>query len=183
MRIALIGNPNCGKTTLFNELTGSSQSVGNWPGVTVEKKVGRLKKDAGTEIIDLPGVYSLSPYTMEEAVTRDYLIGERPDAVVDILDGTNLERNLYLTLQVMELRLPLVLAVNMMDEVKSRGDTLDCRTLGELLGVPVAPIVARKGEGLPELVKLAEGLARGRLRNSVHLRYDDNTEHALSRIL
>ena len=183
LRIALIGNPNCGKTTLFNELTGSSQSVGNWPGVTVEKKVGCLKKNSGTEIIDLPGVYSLSPYTMEETVTRDYLIGERPDAVVDILDGTNLERNLYLTLQVMELGLPLVLAVNMMDEVKSRGDTLDCRTLGELLGVPAAPIVARKGEGLPELVTLAEGLARGRLRNSIHLCYDDNAERALNRIL
>jgi len=184
LRIALVGNPNCGKTTLFNELTGSSQFVGNWPGVTVEKKAGRLRKyGSGAEIVDLPGVYSLSPYTMEETVTRDYLIGERPEAVVNILDGTNPERNLYLTLQLMELGLPLVLAVNMMDEVKSRGDALDCRTLGELLGVPAVPIVARRGEGIPELVRTAEDLARGRLRNSVHLRYDDAAEHALSRIL
>ncbi len=183
-RIALIGNPNCGKTTLFNLLTGSSQSVGNWPGVTVEKKVGRVKGRGGEiDVVDLPGIYSLSPYTMEEAVTRDYLIGERPDAVIDILDGTNPERNLYLTLQVMELGLPLALAVNMMDEVAARGDSVDCRALGELLGAPAVPIAARNGQGVPELLKSAEDLARGKLQNAFHLRYDDATENALNRIL
>ncbi len=183
-RIALIGNPNCGKTTLFNLLTGSSQSVGNWPGVTVEKKVGRVKGRGGElELVDLPGVYSLSPYTMEEVVTRDYLIAERPDAVIDILDGTNPERNLYLTLQVMELGLPLALAVNMMDEVAARGDSIDCRALGELLGAPAAPISARNGRGVPELLKITEDLACGRLQNSFHIRYDAATENALNQIL
>ena len=122
LRIALAGNPNCGKTTLFNALTGSNQFVGNWPGVTVEKKEGKLKKHDGVTITDLPGIYSLSPYTLEEVVARNYLIGERPDAILNIIDGTNLERNLYLTTQLTELGIPVVVAINMMDVVKKNGD-------------------------------------------------------------
>ena len=134
IKIALAGNPNCGKTTLFNGLTGSNQFVGNWPGVTVEKKEGKLKGNKDVIIMDLPGIYSLSPYTLEEVVARNYLITQRPDAILNIVDGTNLERNLYLTTQLMELGIPVLMAVNMMDVVKKSGDRIDIQALSRELG-------------------------------------------------
>ena len=143
IRIALAGNPNCGKTTLFNALTGSNQFVGNWPGVTVEKKEGKLKKHEGVIITDLPGIYSLSPYTLEEVVARNVLIGERPDAILNIIDGTNLERNLYLTTQLTELGIPVVVAVNMMDVVKKNGDKIDISELSRQLGCKVSQRLQR----------------------------------------
>ena len=156
MKVALAGNPNCGKTTLFNALTGSNQYVGNWPGVTVEKKEGTARLgDRSITVVDLPGIYSLSPYSMEEIVARDFIIGEGPDAVIDIVDATNLERNLYLTVQLLELERPLVLALNFMDEVKARGDQIDVERLSKELGVPVVPITAKTGEGLDELLQVA----------------------------
>lgn len=158
--IALAGNPNCGKTTLFNELTGAKQHVGNWPGVTVDKKDGAYKKDKSVVILDLPGTYSLSPYSAEEIVARDYIVKDRPDAVINIVDGTSLERNLYLTLQVLETRIPTVIAMNMMDEVAAKGDQIDCAKLSEILGVPVVPIVARSGKGLKELMDAAISVAK-----------------------
>ncbi len=156
MRIALAGNPNCGKTTLFNALTGSNQYVGNWPGVTVEKKEGTSHiGDRTVTVVDLPGIYSLSPYSMEEIVARDFIIGEGPDCVIDIVDATNLERNLYLTVQLLELERPTVLALNFMDEVEKRGDRIDAARLSKELGVPVIPITARTGEGIEELMHTA----------------------------
>ena len=156
MKVALAGNPNCGKTTLFNALTGSNQYVGNWPGVTVEKKEGTAHLgDRAITGVDLPGSYSLSTYSMEEIVARDFIIGEGPDAVIDIVDATNLERNLYLTVQLLELERPLVLALNFMDEVKARGDQIDVERLSKELGVPVVPITAKTGEGLDELLQVA----------------------------
>ena len=156
MRIALAGNPNCGKTTLFNALTGSNQYVGNWPGVTVEKKEGEARiGDRTVTVVDLPGIYSLSPYSMEEIVARDFIIGEAPDCVIDIVDATNLERNLYLTVQLLELERPTVLALNFMDEVEKRGDRIDVDRLSKELGVPVIPITARTGEGIEELMHTA----------------------------
>ena len=156
MKVALAGNPNCGKTTLFNALTGSNQYVGNWPGVTVEKKEGTARLgDRSITVVDLPGIYSLSPDSMEEIVARDFIIGEGPDAVIDIVDATNLERNLYLTVQLLELERPLVLALNFMDEVKARGDQIDVERLSKELGVPVVPITAKTGEGLDELLQVA----------------------------
>ena len=140
-KVALVGNPNCGKTTLFNALTGSNQYVGNWPGVTVEKKEGEAKLgDVRFTVVDLPGIYSLSPYSMEELVARKFIINEQPDAIIDIVDATNLERNLYLTMQLLELERPVVLAVNFMDEVEKKGDVIDCGRLSASLGVPVVPI-------------------------------------------
>ena len=158
--IALAGNPNCGKTTLFNEITGSRQHVGNWPGVTVEKKEGIYRKDKAVSILDLPGTYSLSPYSAEEIVARDYIVKEKPDAVVNIVDGTSIERNLYLTVQLMETGIPMVIAMNMMDEVEGRGDRIDCNRLSRILGVPVVPVVARTGKGLEELMEAAVTVAR-----------------------
>ncbi len=158
--IALAGNPNCGKTTLFNEITGAKQHVGNWPGVTVEKKDGIYKKNKDVVIMDLPGTYSLSPYSAEEIVARDYIVKEKPEAVINIVDGTSIERNLYLTLQIMETQIPMVVAMNMMDEVKSRGDTIDCAKLSEILGCPVVPIVAHSGKGLDELMEAAISVAK-----------------------
>ncbi len=156
MRVALAGNPNCGKTTLFNALTGSNQYVGNWPGVTVEKKEGETRiGDRTVTVVDLPGIYSLSPYSMEEIVARDFIIGEAPDCVIDIVDATNLERNLYLTVQLLELERPTVLALNFMDEVEKRGDRIDVDRLSKELGVPVIPITARTGEGIEELMHTA----------------------------
>ena len=156
MRIALAGNPNCGKTTLFNALTGSNQYVGNWPGVTVEKKEGTAHLgDKALTVVDLPGIYSLSPYSMEEIVARDFIIGEAPDCVIDIVDATNLERNLYLTVQLLELERPTVLALNFMDEVEKRGDRIDVARLSKELGIPVVPITARTGEGLEQLLHTA----------------------------
>ena len=150
LRIALAGNPNSGKTTLFNALTGSNQFVGNWPGVTVEKKEGKLKKHDGVTITDLPGIYSLSPYTLEEVVARNYLITERPDAILNIVDGTNLERNLYLTTQLTELGIPVVIAINMMDIVKKNGDKINIGELSRELGCKVVEISALKGTGIME---------------------------------
>ena len=156
MRIALAGNPNCGKTTLFNALTGSNQYVGNWPGVTVEKKEGTAHLgDKSFTVVDLPGIYSLSPYSMEEIVTRDFVIEEEPDCVIDIVDATNLERNLYLTVQLLELERPMVVALNFMDEVAKRGDQIDVQRLAKGLGIPVVPITAKTGEGLEELLHTA----------------------------
>lgn len=153
---ALIGNPNCGKTTLFNELTGTSQHVGNWPGVTVEKKVGELKKEYGdAEIVDLPGIYSLTTYSIEERVSRAFIIDERPDVVIDIVEASNIERNLFLTCQIAELGVPMVVAINMMDEAIAEGDEIDCEKLSFLLGLPVMPITAVTGEGVIELMRIA----------------------------
>ncbi len=161
LTFALAGNPNCGKTTLFNALTGSSAYVGNWPGVTVEKKSGRLQYgDDIIEVIDLPGVYSLAPYSPEEALAGDYLRRERPDLIIDIVDASNLERNLYLTTQLMELGIPMVVALNMMDVVEHRGDRIDCGLLSALLGIPAVPLSASKGSGLPALLKAAAETAR-----------------------
>ena len=155
IKIALAGNPNSGKTTLFNALTGSNQFVGNWPGVTVEKKEGKLKKYDGVIVMDLPGIYSLSPYTLEEVVARNYLIGERPDAILNIVDGTNLERNLYLTTQLTELGIPVVVAINMMDVVKKSGDNIDIAELSRQLGCRVVEISALKGTGISEAAAAA----------------------------
>ena len=153
MRIALAGNPNSGKTTLFNALTGANQSVGNWPGVTVEKKEGKLKTNKSVKITDLPGIYSLSPYTLEEVVSRNYLLQEKPDAIINIIDGTNLERNLYLTTQLLELSIPVVVAINMMDVVKKNGDVIQAKKLEEALGCPVVEISAMKGFGIQALIE------------------------------
>ncbi|WP_294548204.1 ferrous iron transport protein B [uncultured Pseudoflavonifractor sp.] len=156
MKLALVGNPNCGKTTLFNALTGSNQYVGNWPGVTVEKKEGKAQVDGkSVTVVDLPGIYSLSPYSMEEIVARDFIVGEHPDAIIDIIDATNIERNLYLTAQLLELERPMVIALNFMDEARRHGDKIDCQRLSELLGVPVIPITARTGENIQELLRVA----------------------------
>lgn len=160
IKIALAGNPNCGKTTLFNALTGSNQFVGNWPGVTVEKKEGKLKGYSDVTIIDLPGIYSLSPYTLEEVVARNYLIGERPDAIINIVDGTNIERNLYLSTQLMELGIPVIMAVNMMDIVEKNGDTIHIDKLSQKLGCEVVKISALKGTGIKEAAKKAVDTAK-----------------------
>ena len=160
VKIALAGNPNCGKTTLFNALTGSNQFVGNWPGVTVEKKEGKLKGHKDVTIMDLPGIYSLSPYTLEEVVARNYLIAERPDAIINIVDGTNIERNLYLSTQIMELGIPVVMAVNMMDIVDKSGDTVHMDKLGKKLGCEVVPISALKGTGIEKAAEKAVALAQ-----------------------
>ena len=160
IKIALAGNPNCGKTTLFNALTGANQFVGNWPGVTVEKKEGKLKGHKDVVIMDLPGIYSLSPYTLEEVVARNYLIGEKPDAIINIIDGTNIERNLYLTTQIIELGIPVVMAVNMMDLVVKNGDTINIKALGEALGCDVVEISALKGTGVKKAAEKAIAAAQ-----------------------
>lgn len=167
MIFALIGNQNSGKTTLFNQLTGANQHVGNFPGVTVEKKEGILKKVPNASVIDLPGIYSLSPYTSEEIVTRDLLLKERPDAIINIVDATNIERNLYLTLQLIELNLPLVIALNMMDEVTASGNSIDVKKLEELIGVPVVPISASKNQGVDELIRTAVQTAEKKIKPKV----------------
>ena len=155
IKIALAGNPNCGKTTLFNNLTGSNQYVGNWPGVTVEKKEGKLKGEKDVIIQDLPGIYSLSPYTLEEVVSRTYLVKEKPDAILNIIDGTNIERNLYLTTQLIELGIPVVMAVNMIDLVRKNGDKIDLKKLSAELGCQAVEISALKGEGTEAAAKAA----------------------------
>ena len=162
--LALVGNPNCGKTTLFNELTGSSQYVGNWPGVTVEKKAGKLKGHSDIEVMDLPGVYSLSPYTLEEVITRDYLLEERPSVIVNIVDASNLERNLYLTTQILELGIPVVVALNMMDIIRKNGDEINIANLAGELGCPVYPIEAANGVGIAEMLKEAISLAEMKIK-------------------
>ena len=182
VKIALAGNPNSGKTTLFNALTGSNQFVGNWPGVTVEKKEGKLRGYSDVIIIDLPGIYSLSPYTLEEVVARNYLIQERPDAILNIVDGTNLERNLYLSTQLLELGIPVVMAVNMMDIVEKNGDQIDIDKLNKELGCPVVEISALRGSGIREAARLAAEAAQGgHSQNMVHT-FDDRVEEALAAI-
>ena len=182
VKIALAGNPNSGKTTLFNALTGSNQFVGNWPGVTVEKKEGKLKDNKEVTITDLPGIYSLSPYTLEEVTARNYLITERPDAILNIVDGTNLERNLYLSTQLMELGIPVVLAVNMMDMVRKSGDQIDIKVLGEKLGCKVAPISALKGEGVGEAVDMAVKMAQNKSEAKAVHRFSLEVEGYLGEI-
>ena len=181
IRIALAGNPNSGKTTLFNALTGSNQFVGNWPGVTVEKKEGKLKKHEGVVITDLPGIYSLSPYTLEEVVARNYLIGERPDAILNIIDGTNLERNLYLTTQLVELGIPVVVAINMMDVVKKNGDKLNTAELSKRLGCAVVEISALKGTGVEEAAEAAIKAAKDTKTIPQHT-FSGPVEHAIAHI-
>ena len=181
IRIALAGNPNSGKTTLFNALTGSNQFVGNWPGVTVEKKEGRLKKHEGVTITDLPGIYSLSPYTLEEVVARNYLLGERPDAILNIVDGTNLERNLYLTTQLTELGIPVVVAINMMDIVKKNGDKINVEELSRQLGCRVVEISALKGTGIMAAAEAAVDAARNGKTVPQHT-FSGSVEHALAHI-
>ena len=182
IRIALAGNPNCGKTTLFNALTGSNQFVGNWPGVTVEKKEGKLKKHDDVIIMDLPGIYSLSPYTLEEVVARNYLVKEKPDAILNIVDGTNIERNLYLTTQLIELGLPVVVAVNMMDLVRRNGDQIDARKLSDALGCQVVEISALKGEGGVEAAELAAKMAQQKRAAELPHVFTGSVEHAIAHI-
>ncbi|MBP5313942.1 MAG: 50S ribosome-binding GTPase, partial [Eggerthellaceae bacterium] len=177
---ALIGNPNCGKTTLFNELTGTSQHVGNWPGVTVEKKVGHLVSKYGeAQIVDLPGIYSLSPHSIEEIVSRDFIINEKPDVVIDIVEATNIERNLFLTTQIAELGVPLVVAVNMMDEANRAGDIIDIEKLSDEWGLPVVPITAVMGVGVIELMNVAgaSSLIEAVMDEASHPFHDGEDEH------
>ena len=181
LRIALAGNPNSGKTTLFNALTGSNQFVGNWPGVTVEKKEGKLKKHDGVIITDLPGIYSLSPYTLEEVVARNYLINERPDAILNIIDGTNLERNLYLTTQLTELGIPVVVAINMMDVVKKNGDKIDTAELSRQLGCKIVEISALKETGIKEAAEAAIEAAKSGKTIPQHS-FSGCVEHAIAHI-
>lgn len=181
LKIALAGNPNSGKTTLFNALTGSNQFVGNWPGVTVEKKEGKLKKHDGVIVTDLPGIYSLSPYTLEEVVARNYLIGERPDVILNIVDGTNLERNLYLTTQLTELGIPVIMAINMMDVVKKSGDKINIAELSRELGVKIVEISALKGEGIMEAAEAAIDAAKNAKTVPQHT-FSGAVEHALAHI-
>ncbi len=181
IKIALAGNPNSGKTTLFNLLTGSNQYVGNWPGVTVEKKEGKLKKQEDVIVIDLPGIYSLSPYTLEEVVARNYLIGERPDVILNIIDGTNLERNLYLTTQLIELGIPVVGAVNMMDIVRKNGDKINTEEIGKVLGCKMVEISALKGTGIDEAVVAAIEAAKSEKTEHRHI-FSGPVEHALAHI-
>ena len=180
IKIALAGNPNCGKTTLFNALTGSNQYVGNWAGVTVEKKTG-VTKDGKINIVDLPGIYSLSPYSMEEMVSRDYIIKEKPNAIINIIDGTNFERNLYLTVQLVELGIPMILVINMMDDVKAQGTTIDTCYLSKLLGIPIVPISARKGDNINEVVRQVEYVAKNNIIPP-EINFDVHTQNALNSI-
>nr|WP_300167703.1 ferrous iron transporter B [uncultured Flavonifractor sp.] len=181
-KIALAGNPNCGKTTLFNALTGSSQYVGNWPGVTVEKKEGKLKGNKDVVIQDLPGIYSLSPYTLEEVVARNYLVNEKPDAILNIVDGTNIERNLYLTTQLIELGIPVVVAVNMIDLVRKNGDQIDLKKLGQSLGCQVVEMSALKGEGGREAAEAAVALAQEKRAGELPHVFTGSVEHAIAHI-
>ena len=182
IKIALAGNPNCGKTTLFNALTGANQYVGNWPGVTVEKKEGKLKGHKDVVIMDLPGIYSLSPYTLEEVVARNYLIGERPDAIINIIDGTNIERNLYLTTQIIELGIPVIMAVNMMDLVTKNGDQINIKALGDALGCEVVEISALKGTGVTKAAEKAVAAAQQKKAvNRVHA-FSADVENCISTV-
>lgn len=175
MNIALVGNQNCGKTTLFNQLTGSKQHIGNFPGVTVEQKSGYLLGNKDVTVVDLPGIYSLTPYSIEEIVTRDYIFNQKPDCIINIIDATNLERNLYLTIQLLEMEIPFVMALNMMDEVRLNGTSIDVKKLSEELGVPVVPISASKNEGVSELAEVA--LGRAKVKNSAYHDLCDGAVH------
>lgn len=178
--VALAGNPNCGKTTLFNALTGSNQYVGNWAGVTVEKKTGKTK-DGKFEIVDLPGIYSLSPYSMEEIVSRDFIIKEKPQVIINIIDGTNIERNLYLTVQLVELGIPMVLVINMMDDVKAQGGSIDTCYLSKLLGMPIVPVSARRGDNIDEVMRQISYV----IENNIippEINFDNKTQNALNQI-
>ena len=155
MIFALVGNQNCGKTTLFNQLTGSNQHVGNFPGVTVDQKMGEIRRQENCRVVDLPGIYSMRPYTSEEIVTRDFILSGHPDGIINIVDATNIERNLYLTLQLLDMDIPMVLALNMMDEVRNNGGSIDSGVMSELLGIPVIPISAARGEGIGDLIEAA----------------------------
>ena len=168
MIFALVGNQNCGKTTLFNALTGSNQHVGNFPGVTVDQKIGEIRGEKNVSVVDLPGIYSLRPYTQEEIVTRDFILNNHPDGIINIVDATNIERNLYLTLQLLTLKVPTVLALNMMDEVRANGGTINVEKMSEALGIPVVPISAAKGEGVSELIAQAVQVAKNRIRPKVY---------------
>ena len=182
VKIALAGNPNCGKTTLFNALTGANQYVGNWPGVTVEKKEGKLSGHKDITIVDLPGIYSLSPYTLEEVVARNYLIGEQPDAIINIIDGTNIERNLYLSTQIIELGIPVIMAVNMMDLVKKSGDQINLKALGEKLGCEVVEISALKGTGIQQAAEKAVLIAQSKkIARRVH-HFDNAVEDVITKV-
>ena len=182
IKIALAGNPNSGKTTLFNALTGSNQFVGNWPGVTVEKKEGKLKGHKDVKLMDLPGIYSLSPYTLEEVVARNYLINDTPDAIINIIDGTNLERNLYLSTQIMELGIPVIMAINMMDVIKKRGDKIHIDKLGEKLGCEVVEISALKGDGIKDLAHKAVKLAQSKEANKIAHKFNDKVEEVVTNV-
>ena len=182
IKIALAGNPNCGKTTLFNALTGSNQFVGNWPGVTVEKKEGKLKGHKDVILMDLPGIYSLSPYTLEEVVARNYLITDKPDAILNIIDGTNLERNLYLSTQLMELGIPVVMAVNMMDIVKKNGDQIDLKSLGKKLGCEVVEISALKGTGIKDAAAKVVEIAKSNKDTQAVHEFHDDLENAITEV-
>ena len=182
IKIALAGNPNCGKTTLFNNLTGSNQYVGNWPGVTVEKKEGKLKGDKDVIIQDLPGIYSLSPYTLEEVVSRTYLVKEKPDAILNFIDGTNIERNLYLTTQLIELGIPVVMAVNMIDLVRKNGDKIDLKKLSAELGCQAVEISALKGEGTEAAAKAAVAAAKATKAAELPHVFTGSVEHAIAHI-
>ncbi|NLY21037.1 MAG: ferrous iron transport protein B [Tissierellia bacterium] len=183
MKIALVGNPNSGKTTLFNALTGSAQHVGNWPGVTVEKKEGKLKKHKDIDIVDLPGIYSLSPYTLEEVITRDYIIDEKPELIINIVDASNLERNLYLSTQVLEMGTPVIIALNMMDVVKKSGDTIDMDKLSIALQVPIVPISAVREEGINELVKISLDYIEKNSELQPQVMFDEEVETVLDSIM
>ena len=167
MIFALAGNQNCGKTTLFNALTGSNQHVGNFPGVTVDQKSGEIKGQKGCTVVDLPGIYSIRPYTQEEIVTRDFILDGKPDGIINIVDATNIERNLYLTLQLLELHIPTVIALNMMDEVRANGGSVNVKLMSEQLGVPIIPISASKGEGVSELISQIVKTAKNRILPSI----------------
>ncbi|HBU12205.1 MAG TPA: ferrous iron transporter B, partial [Clostridiales bacterium] len=181
VRIALAGNPNSGKTTMFNELTGTYQHVGNWPGVTVEKKEGSLKGRRDVKVMDLPGIYSLSPYTLEEVISRNYLLEEEPDVIIDIVDASNLERNLYLTTQLLETGIPVVVALNMMDIIINRGDVIDTEKLSEALGCPVVETSAMRGKGIENLVQAALAAADEKTPPTPG-RFSDDVEPAIQKI-
>lgn len=180
--IALAGNPNAGKTTLFNQLTGSNQYVGNWPGVTVEKKEGKLRGHKDVTIADLPGIYSLSPYTLEEVVARNYLINNRPDAIMNIVDGTNLERNLYLSTQLKELGVPVIMAINMMDVVEKNGDVLNLDALGQAMGCKIVSISALRNKGVDELIRIAVSEAEQKTATDIQHKFSENVEKAIQSI-
>lgn len=182
IKIGLAGNPNCGKTTMFNNLTGAKQYVGNWPGVTVEKKVGKLKGYNDVEIVDLPGVYSLSPYTLEEVVTRNFMIDDKPDAIINIIDASNIERNLYLTTQILELGIPTVIALNMIDVVEKRGDIINLDKISQILGCPVIKTSALKGTGTKEVALKAIEIAKNKISNNFNMNFSQEVKSALNEI-